>query len=410
MEETKPFTISKEAVFEAYKQVKANRGTYGIDGQSITAFEENLERNLYKIWNRMSSGTYFPKPVRAVAIPKKNGGTRTLGIPTVEDRVAQMTAKLYFEPCVEPLFYEDSYGYRPNKSMKQALAVTRERCWRKDFVLEFDIKGLFDNIRHDYLMQMVQTHAKERWVVLYIERWLKAPFQMEDGTIVERTSGTPQGGVISPVLANLFLHYVFDDYMVKEFPTIPWARYADDAVAHCVSLKQAQFLLTKLHERFSMYGLELNLEKTKIVYCKDSSRRGSHENTSFDFLGYTFRPRKVKNKHGTYFTGFLPAISGKAKNTIRSEIRSWRLQLKSDKSLQDIASMFNSKIQGWINHYSHFYRTELYNVLWYIDTCLVKWARKKYKKLSTREKAAHWLRNIARQAPQLFAHWKFWNA
>ena len=209
MEETKPFSISKEVVFDAYKRVKANKGTHGIDGQSITDFEKELENNLYKIWNRMSSGTYFPKPVKAVAIPKKNGGIRTLGIPTVEDRVAQMTAKIYFEPCVEPLFYEDSYGYRPNKSMKQALAVTRERCWRKDFVLEFDIKGLFDNIRHDYLMEMVQTHAKERWVVLYIERWLTAPFQTEEGTVVERTSGTPQGGVISPVLANLFLHYVF---------------------------------------------------------------------------------------------------------------------------------------------------------------------------------------------------------
>jgi group II intron reverse transcriptase/maturase len=320
-----------------------------------------------------------------------------------------MTAKIYFEPCVEPLFYDDSYGYRPNKSMKQALTVTRERCWRRDFVLEFDIKGLFDNIRHDYLLEMVQTHAKERWVVLYIERWLKAPFQTEGGTIVERTSGTPQGGVISPVLANLFLHYVFDDYMVKEFPTIPWARYADDGIAHCVSLKQANFLLTKLQERFAMYGLELNLEKTKIAYCKDSYRKGGHENTSFDFLGYTFRPRKAKSKHGTYFTSFLPAISEKAKSTIRSEVRSWRLQLKSDKSLQDIANMCNSKIRGWLNHYSHFYKSELHGVLHYVDECLVKWARQKYKKLSTKEKAAHWLSDIARQTPQLFAHWKFWN-
>ena len=407
MEGTKPFTISKEAVFEAYKRVKANKGTYGIDGQSIADFERDLENNLYKLWNRMASGTYFPQPVRAVAIPKKNGGTRTLGIPTVEDRIAQMAAKIYFEPCVEPLFYEDSYGYRPNKSMKQALAVTRERCWKRDFVLEFDIKGLFDNIRHDYLMEMVKTHAKDRWIVLYIERWLQAPFQTQEGTIVERTSGTPQGGVISPVLANLFLHYVFDDYMVKEFPTIPWARYADDAIAHCVSLKQANFLLAKLHKRFSMYGLELHLEKTKIVYCKDGSRRGGHENTSFEFLGYTFRARKAKDKHGRYFTSFLPAISAKAKNTIRNEVRSWRLQLKSDKNLQDIANMCNSKIRGWVNHYSHFYRSEMYAVLCYIDECLVKWTQKKYKKLNTKQKAAHWIRDIARRNPQLFAHWKF---
>jgi group II intron reverse transcriptase/maturase len=360
--------------------VKANKGTYGIDKQSIADFEADLENNLYKIWNRMSSGTYFPKPVRAVAIPKKNGGTRILGIPTVEDRIAQMTVKIYFEPCVEPLFYEDSYGYRPNKSMKQALSVTRERCWKRNFVLEFDIKGLFDHIRHDYLMEMVKMHAEDRFVILYIERWLKAPFQMEDGTIVERTAGTPQGGVISPVLANLFLHYVFDDYMVKEFPTIPWARYADDGVAHCVSLKQAEYLLRKLQERFAKYGLELNLEKTKIVYCKDDYRKGNHGCTSFDFLGYTFRPRKAKNKYGGFFTGFLPAISEKAKDAIRTEIRSWELQLKSDKSLEDIADMINSKIRGWLNHYAHFYKSEIHELLCYVDECLVKWARRKYKK------------------------------
>ena len=220
MQEAKPYSISKKAVIAAYQRVKANKGTYGVDEQSIEDFERKLNNNLYKIWNRMSSGTYFPKPVKAVAIPKKNGGTRILGIPTVEDRIAQMVAKLYFEPCVEPIFYEDSYGYRPNKSAIQALEATRTRCWRKDWVLEFDIRGLFDNIRHDYLMEMVKKHTKEKWIILYIQRWLTAPFQMEDGTIVERKSGTPQGGVISPVLANLFLHYVFDDFMVKEFPTI----------------------------------------------------------------------------------------------------------------------------------------------------------------------------------------------
>ena len=246
MLETKPFSISKHVVFAAYKSVKANKGRYGIDEQSIEDFEDNLKDNLYKLWNRMSSGTYFPKPVRAAAIPKKNGGTRILGIPTVEDRIAQMAAKMYLEPCVEPVFYEDSYGYRPNKSMKQALGVTRERCWGKDYVLEFDIKGLYDNIRHDYLMALVKRHAKEDWVVIYIERWLKAPFQMRDNSIVPREAGTPQGGVISPLLANLFLHYVFDDFMSKEFPTIAWARYADDAVAHCVSLKQAKYLLSRL--------------------------------------------------------------------------------------------------------------------------------------------------------------------
>ena len=407
MQETKPFNISRHAVYAAYESVKANKGTYGIDEQSIEEFEQNLKDNLYKLWNRMSSGTYFPKPVRAVAIPKKSGGTRILGIPTVEDRITQMTAKIYFEPWVDPIFCKDSYGYRPGKSMKQALTVTRERCWRSDWVLEFDIKGLFDNIRHDYLMKLVKRHAKVDWVVLYIERWLKAPFQMNDGTIKERTYGTPQGGVISPVLANLFLHYTFDDYMVKEFPSIQWARYADDGIAHCVSLKQAKYLLRRLQERFVKCGLELNLSKTKIVYCKDDDRKGDYENTSFDFLGYTFRPRGAKNKYGKYFTSFLPAISEKAKKAIREEVRSWRLQLKSDKSLEDIANMFNKQIQGWLNHYTYFYKSEMNEALRYINSCLVKWVRRKFKKRKARRKAEHWLGTVARRDTKLFAHWKF---
>ena len=407
MQETKPYIISKMAVVTAYERVKANKGTHGVDEQSIADFENNKKNNLYKIWNRMSSGSYFPKPVKAVAIPKKSGGTRLLGIPTVEDRIAQMVVKLYLEPNVEPVFYKDSYGYRPNKSAIQAIEVTRTRCWRKDWVLEFDIKGLFDNIRHDYLLEMVKRHTKEEWILLYIKRWLEAPFQMEEGTIVPRTSGTPQGGVISPVLANLFLHYAFDDFMSKEFPTIPWARYADDGVTHCVSLKQAQYLQHKLQERFAKFGLELNLEKTKIVYCKDEDRTGNHEYTSFDFLGYTFRPRHAKNKYGKFFTNFLPAIGEKAKKSIRKEVRNWKLQLKPDKDLWDLSNMFNRKIQGWINYYTHFYKSEIYDVLRYINACLVKWARRKYKKRNSRQRAEYWLGNIAKRDKSLFAHWKF---
>lgn len=407
MKETKPYSISKRAVITAYEKVKANKGTYGIDEQSIEDFERKLNSNLYKIWNRMSSGSYFPKPVKAVAIPKKNGGTRILGIPTVEDRIAQMVAKLHFGPNVESIFYEDSYGYRPNKSAIQAIEVTRTRCWRKDWVLEFDIKGLFDNIRHDYLMEMVKRHTKEEWILLYIQRWLVAPFQMEDGTVVPRTSGTPQGGVISPVLANLFLHYVFDDFMVKEFPRIPWARYADDGIAHCVSLKQAKYLKRRLQEQFATYGLELNLEKTRIVYCKDDDRKGNHEHTSFDFLGYTFRPRLAKNKYGKFFVSFLPAMGEKAKKAIRKEVRSWKLQFKTDKDLCDIANMFNSKIQGWINYYTHFYKSEIYDVLRYINSRLIYWVRRKYKKRNSRKRAEYWLGEIATRERNLFAHWKF---
>lgn len=407
MQETKSFEISKQVVVAAYEKVKANKGTYGVDEQSIEDFEKNLNNNLYKIWNRMSSGSYFPKPVKAVAIPKKNGGTRILGIPTVEDRIAQMVAKIYFEPRVESIFYEDSYGYRPNKSAIQAIEKTRTRCWRKDWVLEFDIKGLFDNIRHDYLMELVKRHTEEEWIILYIKRWLTAPFQMEDGEIIPRTSGTPQGGVISPVLANLFLHYTFDDFMMKQFPTIPWERYADDGVTHCTSLKQAKYLQRRLEERFKQCGLELNLEKTKIVYCKDDDRKGNYPIISFDFLGYTFRPRHSNSKYGKFFTNFLPAISEKAKKTIRKEVRSWRLQLKVDKDLWDISKMFNKKIQGWINYYSHFYKSEIYGVLRYINGCLIKWVRRKYKKRKHRRKAEYWLGSIAKRDVKLFAHWKF---
>ena len=407
MEETKPYSISKIAVFSAYERVKANKGTHGVDEQSIADFEKDLKNNLYKIWNRMSSGSYFPKPVKAVSIPKKNGGVRVLGIPTVEDRIAQMVVKLYFEPKVEPIFYKDSYGYRPNKSAIQALEVTRTRCWRKDWVLEFDIKGLFDNIRHDYLIEMVKRHTKEKWILLYIERWLVAPFQMEDGTMVERTSGTPQGGVISPVLANLFLHYAFDDFMGKEFPSILWARYADDGVLQSTSLKQAKYLQRKLEERFLRFGLELNLDKTKIVYCKDDNRKGNHENISFDFLGYTFRPRHAKNKYGKYFTSFLPAVSEKAKKAMRKTIRKWKMQLKPDKEINDLANMFNSQIQGWINYYTHFYKSEIYEILRYINQKLVYWVRRKYKKRNSRRRAENWLRVIASREKNLFAHWKF---
>lgn len=407
MGETKPYSISKNVVMTAYERVKANKGTYGVDEQSIEEFEKNLKNNLYKIWNRMSSGSYFPKPVKAVAIPKKNGGTRILGIPTVEDRIAQMVAKIYFEPKVEPIFYEDSYGYRPNKSAIQAIETMRKRCWKRDWVLEFDIKGLFDNIRHDILLEMVKKHTDEEWVVLYIKRWLTTPFQMEDGEIKQRNSGTPQGGVISPILANLFLHYVFDDFMVKEFNNIPWVRYADDGATNCVSVKQAKYLQRRLQKQFEKYGLELNLDKTRIVYCKDDDRKGKYDTTSFDFLGYTFRARGSKNKYGKYFTNFLPAISDKAKKAIRKEVKSWKLQLKVDKKLEDIGGMFNKKIQGWINYYTHFYKSEMYGVLRYINGCLIKWVRRKYKKRKHRRRAEYWLGSIAKRDRNLFAQWKF---
>jgi RNA-directed DNA polymerase len=312
LDKAKPFDISKWTVAKAYEQVRANRGAAGIDAQSVAMFEENYKDNLYRLWNRMSSGTYFPPAVKAVPIPKKSGGTRILGIPTVTDRVAQATVKAYLEPELEPMFHPDSYGYRPHKSAHDALAATRKRCWKYEWVLEFDIVGLFDNIDHDMLMEMVSRHAKQKWVVLYIKRWLKAPFD-EGGTLKERTSGTPQGGVISPLLANLFLHYAFDSFMAVEFASLPWARYADDGVVHCKAKSQALYLKESLEKRFARFKLALHPQKTKVIYCGTNKDIRRKEDISFDFLGYTFRPRGAMGKDGRLFVSFLPAIADTAK-------------------------------------------------------------------------------------------------
>lgn len=407
MDKTKSYEISKKTVYEAYQRVKANGGAAGIDEKSLDAFEKKLENNLYKIWNRMSSGTYFPPPVKVVEIPKKTGGIRILGIPTVADRVAQMVAKLYFEPLVEPHFLQDSYGYRPNKSAIDAVAITRKRCWRYDWVLEFDIKGLFDNIDHELLMRAVKKHTDSKWLILYIERWLKAPFQYENGEKVARTSGTPQGGVISPVLANLFLHYAFDKWITRFHPQNPWARYADDGIAHCRSQLEAENLLISLKQRFKECGLELHPDKTKIVYCKDDDRTGDYPVTKFEFLSYEFRPRRSKNKYGKHFINFTPAVSKTAQKAMRQVIRGWRMHLKPDKKLEDLSRMFNPVIQGWMNYYCHFYKSALYSVLRHFNNALIHWVRRKYKKLCRhRRRAEHWLGGVAQREPNLFAHWK----
>lgn len=407
MDKTKPYEISKHVVLEAFQRVKARKGAAGIDDESLTAFEANLKNNLYKIWNRMSSGSYFPPPVKAVEIPKKTGGKRILGIPTVADRVAQMVVKIYFEPSVEPYFHPDSYGYRPGKSAIDAVAVTRQRCWRYNWVLDFDIKGLFDNIDHALLMKAVRKHTDNPWVILYISRWLKAPFQMPDDTMKERTKGTPQGGVISPVLANLFLHYAFDMWMVRNHSNKPFARYADDAVVHCRSMQEAKKLYRSLKARFAECELELHPDKTRIVYCKDDDRKGNYLKTKFDFLGYTFRPRRSKNRYGRFFINFTPAVSSKAKKAMRQTIRGWRMHLKPEKTLEDLSRMFNPVIRGWINYYGRFYKSELYAVLRHMDRALVRWARRKYKRLETHHRRAnHWLGKIAKRESKLFVHWQ----
>jgi len=404
----KPFDISKYVVFEAYQRVKANQGAAGVDGQSIEEFEENLKGNLYKLWNRLSSGSYFPPPVRAVEIPKKSGGQRTLGVPTVSDRIAQTVVRMYLEPEVEPFFHPDSYGYRPGRSALDAVGRCRERCWRYAWVIDLDLKAFFDSIPHDLLMKAVSKHTDQRFVLLYIERWLVAPLEKADGSLVERDRGTPQGSAISPLLANLFLHYAFDKWMAREFSGCPFERYADDAVIHCASEAEAQMVLDALAQRMAQVGLELHPDKTRIVYCKDANRSGSAEHEQFSFLGYTFRPRRAKNKHGQFFVSFVPAMSNDAGKAIRQEIRRWRLNVHSDKSLGDLASFVNPIVRGWCTYYGRFYKSRVYRSLGRINDYLVRWARRKFKRLRTSVRRAwRWLRGVQRRSPALFAHWTF---
>ena len=408
MNQTKPFTISKWDVVQAYRSVKANHGAAGVDHQSIVNFESNLKGNLYKIWNRLSSGSYFPPPVKAVAIPKKTGGERILGIPTVSDRIAQMVVKLTFEPLVEPHFLPDSYGYRPNKSAIDAIGITRQRCWKYDWVLEFDIKGLFDNIPHDLLLKAVDKHTDNPWVRLYIERWLTAPMQKANGEIVQRNKGTPQGGVISPVLSNLFLHYVFDKWLQKHYTKTPWSRYADDGLIHCNSETEAKYMLRVLKQRFEACGLELHPLKTKIVYCKDGDRKGQYENTEFDFLSYTFRRRLCKNRRrNSLFVNFTPAVSKIALKAMRLKIRKLRVRMATELSIDQLAKWLNPIIQGWIGYYGRFTRSALYAMCRHINKALVRWARRKFKTLRRHKiEAIKFVKRIFEQDPCLFAHWR----
>jgi group II intron reverse transcriptase/maturase len=407
LNQAKPFPITKRQVWEAYKRVKANQGGAGVDEQSLAEFAEDLENNLYKLWNRLASGSWMPPPVKREEIPKADGGIRCLGVPTVADRIAQTVVKQALEPELEKLFHPDSYGYRPGKSAHQAIGQARKRCWRFDWVVDLDIKAFFDTIDWDLMMRAVRHHTQEKWVLLYIERWLRAEVQMPDGSLQSRECGTPQGGVVSPLLANLFLHYTFDAWMQRTYPQIPFERYADDAVCHCRTREEAEDLKDALERRFADCRLELHAEKTKIVYCKDDDRRLEYPCTSFDFLSYTFRPRRSKNRWGKYFINFSPAISNKAAKAIRQEVRGWRLQLRSDKDLDDLARMFNAVIRGWINYFGAYYKSALYPTLLHIDRKLARWATRKFKRLRRhRRRAEQWLRRIARRQPGLFAHWR----
>ena len=407
MAEAKAYNIPKQLVWEAYQWVRANRGAAGVVGVSLAAFEENLKGNLYKVWNRMSSGSYFPPPVRLVEIEKDNGGKRPLGIPTVADRVAQTVVKMVLEPLVEPVFHPDSDGYRPDRSALDAVGKARERCWTADWVVDLDIRTFFDSLDHQLAERAVAHHTDLPWVRLYIARWLRAPVQMPDGTLEERTKGTPQGGVISPLLANLFVHYAFDAWMQREFSRVPFERYADDVLVHCRSRRQAEAVLKAIRGRFEQCGLELHPTKTKIVYCKDDDRPGDHEHIKFDFLGYTFQPRRAKNRRGKFFVSFLPAISNKAAKSIRRTIREWRMaSTRNNQQLEDLARLSNPAVRGWMNYYGRFYRSKCVQVLRYLNVALAAWVLRKYK-LRRRERASmHWLRRVAQRDRKLFVLWE----
>jgi RNA-directed DNA polymerase len=406
----KPFAISKQLVWEAYRQVKANRGAAGVDGQSIADFEADLRDNLYKIWNRMSSGTYFPPPVLGVEIAKSHGGgTRMLGVPTVADRVAQTVAAMTLRPRTESIFHDDSYGYRPGRGALDAVATCRQRCWKKAWVIDVDVAAFFDSVPWDRMVQAVAANIAhdQRWVLLYVKRWLAAPLVLPDGTVAERDRGTPQGSAISPVLANLFMHYAFDSWLAREFPTVEFERYADDAVVHCVTERQAQEVLAALTARMEEVGLRLHPDKTKIVYCKDKNRRAEYEHTSFTFLGYTFAPRTAQRKDGTLFLGFGPAVSREALTAMARQVRRWRLHLWTGRSLDELAAYINPIVAGWINYYGRFYRSKLAPLLQRINTYLMRWAGRKYKRLRSYKRFKAWWFGIVDRDPELFAHWRW---
>jgi group II intron reverse transcriptase/maturase len=407
----KSFDIPKTLIWEAYQKVKANKGAAGVDEQSLADFAREEKKNLYKVWNRMSSGSYFPPPVKAVQIPKAGGkGVRVLGVPTVADRIAQTAAAMVLEPRVEPMFHIDSYGYRPGRSALDAVSRCRQRCWKYRWVIDLDIQAFFDTVPHQPVLAAVEKHTDQPWILLYVKRWLTAPIQQTDGTLLARDRGTPQGSAISPLLTNLFMHYAFDRYLAEEQPQISFERYCDDVIVHCVSEKQAKYLRNVIAARLARFGLRLHPEKTRIVYCHQENRPKPQKGTlvEFTFLGYTFRPRYSRTSHGRWKLGFLPAVSKAAKKQMAATIRGWHLGRCTRLSFHQIATMINRIVAGWINYYGRFYKSLLISFLAnQINPHLVKWAMRKHKHLHRQPaKARRRLAQIATTHPGMFIHWR----
>jgi len=399
-EETKSQPISRMMVWQAYWKVKANKGSAGMDDMDWELLDKNRNSELYKLWNRLTSGSYFPQAVKRVAIPKKGGGERYLGIPTILDRIAQEVVRTHLERIVEPLFHHSSFGYRPGKSCHQAVEQACSRTMNHDFAIDLDIKGFFDNIDHDLLMKAVKHYCPEKWVLMYVERWLKAGIFQNGGTIIPTIQGTPQGGVISPLLANIFLHVVFDKWMDKHHPEKPFERYADDIVVHCKTEKQALFMLRQIKSRMSECKLTLHPEKTKLI-----NLRGQSENQypkGFDFLGFTIRPAAFKCKDRIIA---LPGIfvSQKSKNGIMEKVRAMNIH-KRRTPLEHIAQSINPVIRGIISYYHKFQRNDMRQVWNQLNARLLKWV--KWEKDFGKKKALCYLRAKYKENPALFEHWR----
>ena len=404
----KGIPITRSMVWQAYKKVRKNKGSGGVDGKSLKTYCENLEDNLYKLWNRLSSGSYFPKAVKEVRIPKRDGRKRKLGIPTIDDRIAQQVVKYYLEERFEKEFHDNSYGYRPLKSAHQALDQVRKNVWKRDWVIDMDIKGFFDEVSHELLAKALKKHVAEKWVLMYIERWLESPIQTESKELVYRQGkGTPQGGVISPLLANLFLHYVFDKWMSQRYPELMFVRYADDIIVHCQTEEESEEVLASIKARMEECRLQLHEDKTKIVHCKKYKMRSVGKPVKFDFLGFSFQPRPSSTKEGRMFLGYDCAISQSSKNRILAEIRSTKFQRWTNRGIEEIAEFFNAKIEGWINYYGKFRKHRLNPLFRIFEGRLIEWARRRYKRFNKSYiKASKWFYRFKKNNLGLFVHWQ----